>query len=268
MTERQRPGWAFDLDGVIWTGRTPIPGSSETVSELISAGHDVVFVTNNSFSTVGDQERKLSFFGIDAEGRVVTSAMAGAALVRAGERIYVLGGPGVVEAVEAQGATVIDDVDTRDPDLSPDAVLVGLDRGLTYERLSAAVLAINSGARFVATNTDSTFPSERGLLPGGGSIAAAVTCATGVEPEVAGKPHEAQAALVRSILGSDGIMIGDRPETDGRFAQTLGYRFGLVLTGVTGPDDLPIDPQPAWVADDVARLVPTVLDDIRSADGA
>ncbi len=256
MADSKPPGWAFDLDGVIWTGRAPIPGSVETVTALLNDGHRVAFVTNNSFSTVTEQEAKLASFGIAAEGRVVTSAMAGAALVEPDERVYVLGGPGIVEAVEARGATAVDGSDAGG---RPDTVLVGLDRHLSYERLSRAVLAIHAGARFVATNTDSTYPSERGLLPGGGSIVAAVTRATGVDPIVAGKPHEAQAELVRSVLGPEGVMIGDRPETDGRFALAMGYRFGLVLTGVTDRRDLPVEPEPTWVADDVAQLVPAIL---------
>ncbi len=254
-------GWAFDLDGVIWTGRQPVPGSAQAVADLVAGGHRVAFVTNNSFATVADQEAKLASFGIDAEGRVVTSAMAGAALVDPGERVYVLGGPGIVEAVEARGATVIDGSDNG---VVADAVVVGLDRDLSYERLSRAVLAVRAGARLLATNTDSTYPSERGMLPGGGAIVAAVTRATGAVPAVAGKPHEPQADLVRSLLGDRGVMIGDRPETDGRFAEAMGYEFGLVLTGVTGRSDLPVDPQPRWIEDDVARLVPAILRELPS----
>lgn len=254
MDDSSRVAWAFDLDGVLWTGRDPIPGSAKAVAALVDGGHRVAFVTNNSFATVAEQEAKLASFGIEAEGRVITSAMAGAALVEEGERVYVLGGPGIIEAVEARGAVVVDGAGDR-----PDAVLVGLDRNLSYERLSGAVLALHAGARFVATNTDATYPSERGMLPGGGSIVAAVRYATGAVPIVAGKPHDAQALLVRSVLGPDGVMIGDRPETDGRFASAMGYRFGLVLTGVTGRNDLPIEPEPSWVEDDVARLVPRIL---------
>ncbi|MDH4277780.1 MAG: HAD-IIA family hydrolase [Acidimicrobiia bacterium] len=256
MDESSRVAWAFDLDGVLWTGRDPIQGSADAVAALVEGGHRVAFVTNNSFATVAEQEAKLASFGIAAQGRVITSAMAGASLVEEGERVYVLGGPGIVEAVEARGAVVVDGAGSGE---RADVVLVGLDRNLSYERLSGAVLALHAGARFVATNTDSTYPSERGMLPGGGSIVAAVRYATGAEPVVAGKPHDAQAQLVRSVLGPDGVMIGDRPETDGRFASAMGYRFGLVLTGVTGRDDLPIEPEPSWVEDDVARLVPRIL---------
>jgi len=256
VAESGEPGWAFDLDGVIWTGRQPISGSAEAVSALMNDGHRVAFVTNNSFSTVAQQEEKLASFGIAADGLVVTSAMAGAALVEPNERVFVLGGPGVEEAVGVRGATVVDGSDADDP---PDAVVVGLDHNLSYERLSRAVLALHAGARFIATNTDSTYPSERGLLPGGGAIVAAVARAAGRDAVVAGKPHETQAELVRALLGPSGIMVGDRPETDGRFAAAMGYRFGLVLTGVTRRQDLPVEPEPAWVADSVAQLVPEIL---------
>ena len=245
--------WAIDLDGVIWTGKTAIPGAPEAAQALISGGHSVAFVTNNSSATVATQEEKLAAFGISARGRVVTSAMAGAALVEPGERVYVLGGPGVVEAVQHRQAHVVPDDEARR--LRPDAVVVGLDRELSYQRLSTAVLAVRAGARFVATNTDSTYPSEIGLLPGGGAIVEAVAYSTGRKPQIAGKPHEAQARLVSDLIGTGGIMIGDRPETDGLFARTLGYRFGLVLTGVTGPEHLPIDPEPDVIGADLSSLI-------------
>ena len=245
--------WAFDLDGVIWTGKNPIPGSADAVQQLIDGGQSVVFVTNNSSATVASQEAKLGSFGIDAKDRVVTSAMAGASLLAPGERAYVLGGPGVVEALQKRDVEVVSDVEARA--LPPDAVVVGLDRDLSYDRLSTAVLALRSGARFVATNTDSSYPSEIGLLPGGGAIVRAVAYSTGQEPVVAGKPNQAQADLVRALIGSDGVMVGDRPETDGSFARTLGFAFGLVFSGVTQPEDLPIDPAPDFVAHDLATLV-------------
>jgi len=90
--------WGLDLDGVIWSGTEPIAGSAEAVADLRGAGHDVVFVTNNSFSTIAQQESKLGSFGIDASGSVITSAQAAASLVEPGERALVLGGPGVIEA--------------------------------------------------------------------------------------------------------------------------------------------------------------------------
>ncbi len=244
--------WALDLDGVIWTGTEPIAGSAEAVGELRAAGHDVVFVTNNSFATIAEQEAKLGRFGIDAAGRVITSAQAGAGLVAAGERVVVLGGAGIKEAVSARGAEIVDDGPA-------DAVLVGLAWDLTYDRLTAAVQAVLGGARFIATNGDPVYPTETGLRPGAGSIVAAVATATGIEPIVAGKPHAPQAELVRARSGTEGMMVGDRPGSDGLFALELGYRFGLVLSGVTREADLPVDPVPDLIAPDLRRLVAVAL---------
>ncbi len=257
--------WALDLDGVLWTGRDPIPGSAEAVARLRSAGRDVVFVTNNSFSTIAQQEAKLASFGIDAQGCVLNSAQAGASLVERGERVFVFGGAGIVEAVESRGAQLVTiagaephgrDETSRDVDV----VLVGLDWSLTYERLSFAVQAVLAGARFVATNSDPSYPTERGLLPGAGSLVAAVATATGVDPEIAGKPERPLADLVRARYGDSGVMIGDRPDTDGLFARSLGYQFGLVFSGVTQPGDLPTNPPPDATADNLAWAVAQALD--------
>lgn len=251
--------WGLDLDGVIWSGIEPIAGSAEAVADLRAAGHEVVFVTNNSFSTIAQQEAKLASFGIDAGGAVITSAQAGASLVEPGERALVLGGPGVVEALVARDVELVtpEQVASGAASVSAakiDAVIVGLDWELDYHRLSAAVQAVLSGARFIATNTDSTYPSERGLLPGAGAIVAAVAAATGSSPIVAGKPEQPAADLVRARYGTVGLMVGDRPETDGAFAVSLGYEFGLVLSGVT-TDPIGVEPLPHVVAADLASLV-------------
>lgn len=251
--------WALDLDGVIWSGTDPIPGSAEAVVGLRSAGHSVVFVTNNSFATIGQQEAKLASFGIDAADSVITSSQAAASLMTPGERAVVLGGPGVVEALDARGVDVVDHHGLSDGEhaiaaANIDAVVVGLDWDLDYHRLSVAVQAVLAGARLVATNIDPTYPSERGLLPGAGAFVAAVAEATGSTPVVAGKPEAAAAAMVRARFGSHGVMVGDRPETDGAFAVALGYDFGLVLSGVTtSPDG--VVPTPQMVAPDLATLV-------------
>ncbi len=246
--------WALDLDGVMWRGAEPIDGSSAAVNKLLDADQNIVFVTNNSYHTREAQAGKLKRFGIDAEDRIVSSAMAAATLVSEGERVAVLGGPGVVEAIEQRGAIPA----TEGP---ADAVIVGLDKELSYARLAIAVTAILNGARFIASNTDATYPTESGLLPGAGPTVAAVTAATGVEPLIAGKPHQPQADLVKKMFGTPGIMVGDRPETDGLFAQRLGYEFGLVLTGVTKAHDLPVQPEPSYIAKSLAELVDTYLDD-------
>ncbi len=267
--------WILDLDGVVWTGTDPIAGSAAAIERLQTAGRTTLFVTNNSFSRISELEDKLAVFGISAKGMVISSAAAAASLVPPGARVFVLGGPGVVEALEKREVELVDAAETERDGV--DIVVVGLDWNLSYERLSAAVLAIRSGATFIATNADSSYPSERGLLPGAGAVVAAVQTASGVAPTIAGKPHDAQARLVHHITGqlADGgtdrmtapaastsaddsmryLMVGDRPDTDGLFAAALGGAFGLVLSGVTQASDLPTDPVPAVVADNLWDLV-------------
>ena len=126
-------------------------------------------------------------------------------------------------------------------------MVVGLHLDFSYARLAAASPAARAGARLIATNDDATFPGEHGLTPGAGSLLAAVVTASGVTPKVAGKPYRPMADLVRSLAGPEGVAVGDRADTDGRFARALGYRFGLVLTGVTTEADLPVDPAPDLV---------------------
>jgi 4-nitrophenyl phosphatase len=252
--------WVLDLDGVVWLGDEPIPGAADAVARLRAAGERVLFATNNSFPAVADQEAKLARVGIPAEGDVLTSAMAAAGLVEPGQRVLVAGGPGIRQAVAARGAVVVDAGDPAADDAAGvDVVAVGFHRDFDYERLRRAARAVDAGARLVATNDDATYPTPDGPIPGGGSLVAAVAYATGVTPVVAGKPHAPMADLVRAVGGDAGTVVGDRPETDGAFARTLGYRFGLVLTGVTRPGDPPVEPTPDVVANSLAALVTTTL---------
>jgi 4-nitrophenyl phosphatase len=243
--------YALDLDGVVWLAEDPIPGAPEAVARLRATGEPVVFVTNNSSQPVAVVEAKLARHGIPAEGAVVTSAMAAAALVEPGERVLVCAGPGVDEAVVSRGATPVVDGDA-------DAVMVGFHRDFDYERLRIAATAVRHGARLLATNDDATYPTPAGPIPGGGAILAAVVTATGVTPVVAGKPNAPMADLVRARLGEHGVMVGDRPDTDGRFARVLGYRFALVHSGVTLADEV-VDPVPDLVAADLVTLVDQLL---------
>lgn len=244
--------WVLDLDGVVWLADRPIDGSAAAVRRLRDAGETVVFVTNNSYSPRSTVAAKLAGFGIDAGDDVVTSAMAAAQLVEPGETVLLCGGPGAREELEARGATVIEDGEA-------DAVVVGFNPAFDYARMTAATRAVRGGARLIATNDDATYPTPDGVIPGGGAILASIVTASGVPAEVAGKPNVAIVDYVRARVGSDGIAVGDRADTDGRFARALGLRFGLVLSGVTKPGDLPIDPEPDLVADDLAALVAAVL---------
>jgi len=245
--------WVLDLDGVIRLGDQPIAGAAEAVALLRAAGEEVVFATNNAYRSIRDQEAALAAMGIPAHGAVVGAAQAGASLLAPGERVLVIGGPGLHEEVVARGCVLV----TEGP---CDAVISGLDREFGYDTLRRAGLAIRGGARWVLTNPDPTFPTPQGLEPGAGAIGAAIRAAGGVEPEIGGKPEGAMVGLLRDRLGDEGVVVGDRADTDGRFAVALGYRFGLVLSGVTVAGDLPVEPEPWHVADDLLGFVRQTLD--------
>ena len=250
-----RPVILLDLDGVVWLSHQPIAGSVDAVAALRAAGHRVVFVTNNSAPRLTAHEAALAAIGIAAAGDVVTSAMAAAFLVQAGERVLVAGGEGVAEAVEARGATVVENGDC-------DAVLVGVHRHFDYAGLRRAATAIMNGARLIGTNDDATYPTPDGAIPGGGAILAAVRVASGTLGEVAGKPHDPMVRIVRSMIGdaavAAAVMVGDRPETDGLFARALGCRYAHVESGVTPAGTL-VSPTPDIVAADLATVASSLL---------
>jgi len=247
----------------VWRGNQSVPGAADAVATLRSAGLGVVFLSNNSSQTVGEVVTKLTGAGIAADpAAVLTSALAAAELLSAslarGARVLACAGPGVVEALDTAGFRVV-----RDP--PADAVVVGFHRDFDFDGLDRASRAVREGARFVATNMDATYPVANGLVPGAGAIVAAVAAASGRNPEVAGKPHAAAVAMVRSHAGDHGVVVGDRPSTDGALAEALGWPFGLVLSGVTGAVASPggeaiPDPRPPYVADDLAALAPRLVE--------
>jgi len=249
-----------DLDGVVWLAHHPIPGSVEALHSAEEAGCRVLFVTNNSFSTVAEQEHHLASIGLEAAGRVVTSAMSAASLLRPGQTVLVCGGRGLREEVAAVGCEVV--VAHEHPGLRRtfDAVVVGLYREFDYTVLADAQRAVMDGARLIGSNSDNSYPTRDGVLPGGGAVLAAIAAASGREPVVTGKPHRPMADLVLSRCpGVDPrsmLMVGDKVSTDGLFAGTLGCPFALVMTGVTPSGSAPAG---VHVFDDLASVVAEVL---------
>ena len=244
--------WVLDLDGVVWLGSDPIAGVADAIARLRDAGEDVLFVTNASFRPVGEVEAQLADCGIDGQGRVLTSAVMAVDLVDPGETVLVAAGPGVTEELGRRGAVTVTEGEA-------DAVMVGFHLDFTYDRMRAASLAVRNGARLIATNDDATYPTTEGLWPGGGAILASIERATGVDAVVSGKPYPPSVEHVHRRVGTSGIMVGDRPDTDGRFARALGYDFGLVLSGVTTGADLPVEPRPDVVGADLGDLVDGAL---------
>lgn len=243
-----------DLDGVIYLGDEAVPGAGDALAELRDAGHQVLFCTNNSSRTrqgSADKITRVTGFEVAAD-QVASSAMAAGRLLGGG-RVLVVGGHGVLEAVELSGGVVVEDGPA-------DAVVVGIDFDFDYDLLDRASAAIRTGARFVATNADATYPTPDGLKPGAGALVAAIAAASGVDPEVAGKPEPTMRALIGEMTtGNTVFMVGDRPETDLAMADAEGWVSVLVESGVTAPG-AQVTPTPDHVIADITRMPGLVRD--------
>ena len=241
----------FDLDGVLYKGDEAIPGAGEALARLQSAGSQIVFVTNNSTRTSEETADRIALLtGFEARpGQVVSAAQAAVSMLAPDETPALLFGAWGVRPVLLEHG-LAETADWR----TARAVIVGLDLGLSYETLTRAVMAVSNGARFIATNVDATYPTPEGLWPGAGALVAAVTAATGVEPEVAGKPHPPLRNLLRTRLSpGESLVIGDRPETDLALGVAEGWKTVLVLTGVTAPGT-EVVPEPDYILESVAGL--------------
>ncbi|WP_226995597.1 HAD-IIA family hydrolase [Gordonia phthalatica] len=245
----------LDLDGTLYTGSKVVPGAVEAVAAADGAA---LFVTNNASRTPAEVCAHLDGFGFPAtESQVVTSAQVGADLLverlEAGSKVLVVGADALRAEVRERGMTVVDSADDH-----PAAVVQGHSPDTGWAQLSEAALAIRQGAIWIATNVDTTLPTERGLLVGNGSMVAAVATATGVAPTVAGKPAAPimESALSRSNAQRP-LMIGDRLDTDIEGAHTAGIDSLLVLGGVTtGVELLAARPEqrPTYVAAGLGAL--------------
>jgi 4-nitrophenyl phosphatase len=220
-----------DLDGVVYRGSRPIPGVADAMNRLLGAGVSVFFITNNSTRTpevTAEKIRGLTGVNVDGE-QVLTSSQAAVSLLDASDApVLVVGEDGLRDVVADAGYQLTDD-----PDVAR-SVVVGLTRSLTYEIITGAMRAILNGARFIATNDDTTFPTEDGLAPGCGAIVAAIAAASATSPEVAGKPNRPMRDLIRSRVDGAAWVIGDRLDTDIALAtEEEGWSSVLVLTGIT-----------------------------------
>lgn len=239
---RAARAFVFDMDGVLYRGETALPGINDLLNALTLRDIAFMLATNNSMATSAEYVRKLDGMGIDVpEASILTSAMATRDFLietlPAEAGIFVIGMP----ALRAQLFRDTTFHPVQYGEESPAAVVVGLDKLFTYEKLAMASEAIRAGARFVATNADATLPTEAGLVPGCGSIVAAVSAASGQAPTVIGKPEPLllTMALERmEVEPADSVMIGDRLDTDIVAGARAGMLTVLVLTGVSTRDEI------------------------------
>lgn len=263
-----------DLDGVVYRGRQAVPHAVDALSTFPGR---VLYVTNNASRTPQTVAAQLSGYGLPVSAAdVVTSAQAAAAhvatLVPAGARILVTGGDGLVDAVVSHGLRVVTSADEAD------AVVQGYAPALAWKDLAEASYAVARGIPWVASNTDMSVPTARGIAPGNGTLVAAVSSATGRQPVVTGKPHPPIMELARARAHSDRpLVVGDRLDTDIAAATAAGMDSLLVLTGVSGWHDLlelPVADLPTRVApdlrvlsgytDDATRLLEELLAGLKS----
>lgn len=253
----------LDLDGVVYRGPEAIPHAVESLNSVTAR---CAFVTNNAARPAPVVAEHLRALGLAATADdVVTSAQAGAdllcELVPPGARVLAVGGEGVAIALRERGFTVIATGDPEELSDGVDALMMGYGADVSWRDLAAAAYAVNRGVPFVATNTDASIPTARGVAPGNGTLVAAVVTATGRQPLIAGKPYPPLllASLARTGAGR-ALFVGDRLDTDIAGAVAVGIDSLLVLTGVHGLADLATaDPiaRPTYVADDLRGLLRT-----------
>jgi len=244
-----------DIDGVLVRGAEPIPGAAEAVAALAAEGR-VLLLSNNSTRSRAQHAARLSSLGFPiAADQVLPSSYATAAYLLDEQgplTAWMIGEQGLRDELEAAGHSIASSPDRAE------ALVVGMDRAIDYGALTAALVALERGARFVATNEDGTFPVPGGVLPGGGAMVGALR-GMGFAPDVViGKPSPIAYRIALRELGAeanDVVMIGDRLETDIAGGIATGLDTALVLTGISTFADVDRSGiRPTWVADDLAAL--------------
>jgi 4-nitrophenyl phosphatase len=250
----------IDMDGVIWKADAPIGDLTATFSRIRERGMKFVFATNNSTRTSNQYVTRLKEFGIAAEPwQVVTSSQAAAhALAQKfprGTKVFMIGEDGVRIPLEEKGFEIVSVENAP----QAQAIVMGMDRSINFQKASEATLLIHKGIPFYATNADKTFPTPRGQIPGSGAWISVITTATNVEPIVAGKPFPFLMELSLEKLGTkkeETLAIGDRLDTDIAAGQAVGCPTALVLSGVSTKDEAEHwKPRIDFIADDLSSLI-------------
>lgn len=257
----------LDLDGVVYIGDAAVPGAADAIAGARAAGMGVAFITNSAARPPAVVAQHLTQLGVEASaGDVVTSAQAAARLVRerfgAGVMVFLAGGPGVDVALRAEGL-----VPTTDPSAAA-VVVTGYGPDLPWRRILEATILVRDGVPWVATNADLSIPTSAGVGPGHGAVVRMIEEFSGVRAVVAGKPERPLLdETVRRVGGARPLMVGDRLDTDIEGAHNAGIHSLLVLTGVSGLDDLVTAPprlRPTYVASGLGGLLsphpPVVVD--------
>jgi HAD superfamily hydrolase (TIGR01450 family) len=264
-----------DLDGVARRGDQPIEHATESLTAAKNSMR-IVFVTNYTALTLDQVTTQLGTLGIECSNDdVMTASVACAALLKTklqpGAKVLVVGGLGLVEAVQAAGFQVILSTEPEAADQKPEAVAMGFDPSVTWYDLAEAAFAVQNGAWFVATNLDKSLPRPRGNAPGNGAMVGAVTAATGVQPMCDGKPSPAMYQLVVQRTGAKHpLAIGDRLDTDLGAARAANIPGLHVFTGVSSARDAVLakpEYRPSFIGADLRTLFETHVAPQEGPDG-
>ncbi len=256
----------LDLDGVIYRGHTPIPGAQEAAAWLSRSGYGPYYFTNNSTRSRESYVELLAGFGIEADAEhIVTSGSLTAHYFRDNGLLpataLVVGEGGLAEELKRAGVRVV----RRRGKKPIGYVVVGMDREFTYRKLHEAQQAVLAGAKLIATNRDATYPVEGNVIPGGGSIVAAVATAAEQEPLLIGKPSPKSGELIvrhAGVAPEEALIVGDRLETDIEMGRRAGLWTCLVLTGISTEQEAreaPAESRPHFIIKSIAEL-PALLE--------
>ncbi|MDT7875208.1 MAG: HAD-IIA family hydrolase [Sulfolobaceae archaeon] len=251
-----------DVDGVLLREEEPIWPNIYALQTLIEKGKQVLLLTNNSGFSRVLLARQLNYLGLKiTPERIITSGTAAAIYMKEHtdvRKVFVVGEEGLIEELKNFGFEILGVRDIEEE--NPDAVVLGLDRLSTYEKLSVAMRAIYNGSRFIVTNMDRLWPSKNGLKLGAGALAAAIIYALKKEPDfVAGKPNPWMIQVAFKVSGLNSkkaIMIGDQLETDIRMGINAGIDTLLVLTGISTKKDVEkSEVKPTYVVSNLSEVL-------------
>ncbi len=234
---KQYEGYLIDLDGTMYRGTERIEEAVEFVKELVKRVIPYLFVTNNSSKTCAQVAEHLTEMGIPAtEKQVFTTSMATAQYIaeeKSDAKVYMIGEEGLRDALEKQGFIIQEE--------NVEYVVTGIDRDITYEKLAKACLAVRAGAKFISTNGDIAIPTERGLMPGNGSLTSVIAVSTETSPVFIGKPESIIVNQALEVIGTPRektAMVGDNYQTDIMAGINAKMDTIMVHTGVTSKDQL------------------------------
>jgi NagD protein len=246
--------YLIDMDGVLVSGRTIIPGADQFIARLQASGATFLVLTNNPLYTPGDLAHRFKLIGLDIPSeRIFTSAMATARFLhsqKANATAFVIGESGLTSPIHEAGYVITD--------VAPDYVVLGETHSYNLEQITKAIRLVAGGAHFIATNPDPSGPGEGGIVPACGAMAALIERATGVAPFYIGKPNPLMMRMALNYLdihSEDTVMVGDRMDTDIIGGVQAGLETILVLTGVTREEDVRRFPyQPTQIVSSVAAI--------------